>query len=680
MWIEGNYRRNLLDMHIDDWNPEFLSKLNVEEYVKALKEAGMQTALIKAKPHTGLCYYPTKIGRMHKGLKGYDFLGAMIRACHENGIAAQVYFTQIFDNWAYEEHPEWRMVTADGKNMREYRKLPNFKTGRYGIVCPNNEEYREYVRDCLTEINTQYDFEGMFLDMTFWPEVCYCPSCRKKYKAEAGREIPRVIDWNNREWKEFAYRRDEWMAEYAKFATQCVKNIHPHVTIEHQFSRITGSWLDGCTEMLTEAADYSGGDYYGGFLQQSFINKYYKSVSPHLPFNYHTSRCDPELMYHTTTKTEEQLLLHVIMALVHNGSFMLVDAINPDGTIVPQVYHELMKKVFDHSRRYEKYVNGNLYHDVSIWFASHAKYDPYENNREIMDKEMEPGYYLEAPFAAASILREANIAFDVLGTKNIAEDTAGVMLLSHIANIREEEMDEIEKYLERGGNLLISGPIANRRLQDILGVKVTGYTEHDFTYMSPTDAGKKLFSGFTKEEPLTVDRQQIEIEIVRREGITVLATLTLPYTMTNTEDFAAIHSNPPGIYTDKPCAILKDTGKNKIIWTAAPLEMAKPYMSRQVFKRLVQKLIPAAGFISNAPKYVEIVRWEKEGLDYFAVINEQEDFPLSPVYEITIEVEDEGKRAYLLPEESEIPSEKVGEKMRRIFLPKLDVFLMFVLK
>ena len=38
MWIKGNYRRNLMDMHIDDWNPEFLSKINVKEYVEALKD------------------------------------------------------------------------------------------------------------------------------------------------------------------------------------------------------------------------------------------------------------------------------------------------------------------------------------------------------------------------------------------------------------------------------------------------------------------------------------------------------------------------------------------------------------------------------------------------------------------------------------------------------------------
>ena len=38
MWIEGNYRRNLMDMHIDDWNPEFLSRIDIDEYVDALKD------------------------------------------------------------------------------------------------------------------------------------------------------------------------------------------------------------------------------------------------------------------------------------------------------------------------------------------------------------------------------------------------------------------------------------------------------------------------------------------------------------------------------------------------------------------------------------------------------------------------------------------------------------------
>ena len=681
MWIDGNYRRNLMDMHIDDWNPEFLSKIDIDEYVNALKDADIQAAMVKGRPHTGLAYYPTKVGRMHKGLNGFDFFGTMIQKCHENNIAVIAYFTQIFDNWAYENHPEWRLVTAEGMGMREYRGQDNFKTGRYGIVCPNNEGYREYVKACLTEMNTMYDFEGMFLDMTFFPEVCYCPSCRKKYKEETGRELPRRIDWKDPEWLEYAYKRDEWIAEFARFSTGCVKAIKPEVTIEHQFSRITGSWVDGSSEMLTDAVDYSGGDYYGGFLQQTFINKYYKNVSPNLPFIYHTSRCDPELKYHTTTKTEEELLLHVITALVHNGAFLLVDAINPDGSIVPEIYHGLMKRIYGRTKQYEPYINGKLSHDAAIWFASHAKYDPNETGIGIMEKSFEPKYYLDAPVAAASVMRENNIPFEVIGTKNIRSETAQVLLLSHVANIRDEEMEEIEAYLEKGGNLLISGPIGHERLQKLLGVRVTGRTEHNFTYMSPTKEGERFFEGFGHLTPLTVDMHQTEIEIVDDTDLTVLATLTLPYTMTDTYDFSAIHSNPPGIYTDRPCAIMKKAGDSRIIWTAAPIEMSRPYMSRQVFRRMVNDLAPKPSFTSNAPKFVEVLEWNREGTDYFAVINEQEESPIAPMYDITIDVKGKaGMQAYLLPEHTRLETETVHEDTLRIHLPKLEVFHMFRLE
>jgi hypothetical protein len=37
--------------------------------------------------------------------------------------------------------------------------------------------------------------------------------------------------------------------------------------------------------------------------------------------------------------------------------------------------------------------------------------------------------------------------------------------------------------------------------------------------------------------------------------------------------------------------ILKDTGKGKLLWSAAPIEMSRPYMSRQVFTRMLQSLI-----------------------------------------------------------------------------------------
>ena len=234
--------------------------------------------------------------------------------------------------------------------------------------------------------------------------------------------------------------------------------------------------------------------------------------------------------------------------------------------------------------------------------------------------------------------------------------------------------------VKKGGNLYISGPIGNERLQKLLGVSVTGITEHDFTYMSPTEKGRTLFEGFEKTIPVTIDMPQVEIEIEDDADLQVLATQTLPYTMTNTEQFAAIHSNPPGIYTEKPCAILKNVGESKIIWVAAPIELAKPYMSRQVFRRMIQSLEEKEYFVSNAPKFVEVINWEKEGFSYFAILNEQEESPIVPMYDITLDVEDNGKDAYILPEKQKLKMEKMGNGKCRIYLPKLEIMQIIVLQ
>ncbi|MGB4658876.1 MAG: alpha-L-fucosidase [Mobilitalea sp.] len=672
MWIEGNYRRNLMDMHIDDWNEEFLSKIDCDAYVNVLKEAHVQAAMVKAKPHTGLCYYPTEIGRMHKGLKGKDFFGEMTEKCHANGIAVIAYFTQIFDNWAYDNHPAWRIVTEEGKNFREYTGGSEFKTGRYGIVCPNNEEYREYVKENLQYLNRNYKFEAMFLDMTFWPDLCYCDSCREKYRKETGRELPHSIDWDNAEFLEFQDIREKWMAEYAVFATSCIKEINPEVLIEHQFSKITSPWINGDSEYELPSIDYASGDYYGGFLQQTFINKYYKSISPNLPFAYHTSRCDPELVYHTTTKTENELLLNVITALVHNGAFLLVDALNPDGTFVPKVYTDLMKKVYENTMQYEKYVSGDLLHDVEIWFATHSKFDPNDTNIPMSERTFHTKYYIDAPVQLASIMRDYNIPYDVIGSVNLNRSNSKLLALPHVSRIMDEEMADIENYITNGGTLYVSGPIGHERLQELLGVKVKGRTNSNFTYMSPTAEGEKFLEGFTRTEPLTLSMHQYRVEITDPD-CTVLATMTLPYVDSDQFEFSAIHSNPPGIYTEEPSIILKNIGKGRILWTSAPIELMRPFMSRRVINNFFLNLIGQPKYQSNAPKEVEIIGWTKENHTYFAAINQQERPPIVPMHDITIDVPGDNRKAVMLPDGQQLETSAIDHNTR-IYLPKLEVF------
>ena len=61
----NNFRRHLLDMHIDDWDEKFLSEFDEYAYLYNLKKAHIQCAMIYLQSHMGLCNFPTKVCREH---------------------------------------------------------------------------------------------------------------------------------------------------------------------------------------------------------------------------------------------------------------------------------------------------------------------------------------------------------------------------------------------------------------------------------------------------------------------------------------------------------------------------------------------------------------------------------------------------------------------------------------
>ena len=108
-WYEKAYRRNVIDMHITDWDERFLSEFDAEKYVEMLVLSQAQSAVVYGHSHVGYCYYPTKVGHMHRGLKGRNIFGEVVDACHRNGIAVVAYYSLIYDDWAYRQNPDWRI-------------------------------------------------------------------------------------------------------------------------------------------------------------------------------------------------------------------------------------------------------------------------------------------------------------------------------------------------------------------------------------------------------------------------------------------------------------------------------------------------------------------------------------------------------------------------------------------
>jgi hypothetical protein len=133
-WYQNVYRRSVVDMHITDMDERFMSQFDASSYVSMLQLAHVQSAVVYAHSHVGLCFYPSKIGPVHQGLKGRNIVAEVVDLCHRQGIHVVLYYSLIYDTWAYRSHPDWRIVGVDGMGVAE--------RSRYGVCCPNSP-YRD---------------------------------------------------------------------------------------------------------------------------------------------------------------------------------------------------------------------------------------------------------------------------------------------------------------------------------------------------------------------------------------------------------------------------------------------------------------------------------------------------------------------------------------------------------
>ena len=130
-----------------------------------------------------LCYYPTETGVMHSAFNKDPYaMKKLIDFCHEGGIDVIAYYSINYNTLESKRHPEWAMVKEGGQANSPHM----FSGDRYGLCCPNNPDYLQFMLDQTTEILEFADFDGIFYDMPFWSHICYCGHCKRKYKEEFG--------------------------------------------------------------------------------------------------------------------------------------------------------------------------------------------------------------------------------------------------------------------------------------------------------------------------------------------------------------------------------------------------------------------------------------------------------------------------------------------------------------
>ncbi len=692
-WYTKRYRRTLLDMHIEEWNADFLSKYDPADYIEDIKKANVQSVMIYANSHVGCCYWPDSSGYMHKLLNGRDIFGELIGLCHDEGLDVIVYYSLIFNNRAAEKNPQWMILDVNGKDSREKELEKNGARGRYGVCCPNSLEYRDFISEQIKDIFGKYQFEGIFYDMTFWPDVCYCNNCRKRFFQEVGMEIPEVVDWNDSNWLLFQKKREEWMVEFAEFANSEAKKCNNDVTVEHNSACLLSNWRYGLSENMVYCNDYLGGDYYRGWLEQSFVCKLYHTMTRNLPFEFMTSRCHPNIVDHTTSKTYEQLSLHAYTALAHNGAFLFIDAIDPAGTRDSRIY-ERLGKIFGQSCKVEKHISGKVLQDVSLFFSFSSKTNTNEYPVRIDDLNTSIFWrkeytHLAGCLGAAEALTEQHIPYGVVGSRNLDQLDAKALVLSDVVCLEQYEEERIISFVNNGGALYISGNPSESLLRKLLGIKIKGKTKENITYISPTERGRDILTEIDPGYPLTYGNKMLIADLIDAELYdrrNILAEITLPYTVPQVDDkFASIHSNPPGIKTKHPALISAKFGEGRVTWSAGAFESVRNYPHKNAFCQLISNMIGSEYSINaEAPPCVEIVTLNDEkGKKYLiSGINFQEKLPAVPVGDLEIRIPIPDKDVvgvYLLPEEEEIQYTKNNSNIT-FKMPGFEMCRMIMIK
>jgi Hypothetical glycosyl hydrolase 6 len=140
--FEAPFRQIHMDFHTHGLIQNVGAQFDPEDFALTLKRAHVNSVTCFAPCHHGWMYYDSKLfpERIHPHLVNRNLLAEQIEACHRHGLRVPVYTSIQWDHETAREHPEWRVVTPDGKLMG----TPPYEAGFYRHLCYNTP-YRGFL-------------------------------------------------------------------------------------------------------------------------------------------------------------------------------------------------------------------------------------------------------------------------------------------------------------------------------------------------------------------------------------------------------------------------------------------------------------------------------------------------------------------------------------------------------
>lgn len=436
-----------LDFHTSAASSDIGSKFRPDEFARTMADAAVDSVLLFSRCHHGWVYYDSVEfpERKHPEL-GFDLLRAQIDALHSVGINTPVYTTVQWDNFTCDEHPEWRIVHADG----QLEGTPPYEAGFYRKLCLNTP-YRDLVMRQARELLERYDCDGLYFDF-IRPDDCSCPWCRRSMTR-------RGLDPTDRATR-LAFGLDV-INSFEKEITAFVRAISPdcpvtfnggHVGLRHR------DQLDAYSHFELETLP-SGG---WGYMYFPITQRFARTLAPTMGTTgrFHTTWGD-----FRSYKNPAALQFEAFRMLSLGASVCVGDQLDPSGQLDAEVY-SLVGSVFRSVKEREPWCVGAV---------------PLVDIGVLHPEEFLGGGTRDLPMGIEGVTRlleEGGHQFDVIHTGSDLSRYAVLVLPDRIP-VEGTFAERVGDYLRRGGRLIASFASGMDREQtgftlDELGARLTG--------------------------------------------------------------------------------------------------------------------------------------------------------------------------------------------------------------
>ena len=550
-WIRSTMRELLVANHMPlEW-VNVWSDFDAESVARMFAEAGVQKVCYVAKDAYGFSYYPTKYGAVHPNLKR-DEVGEFTVALKKRGLRCVPYFYPGVDRIHPTTHPEWRLTDPRAS-----------ATDQYATMCFNSPYLEEVALPQIRELASNYDIDGVFLDIVVHPYLiwnCTCRYCREKYAGEVGGKIPKDAG-------------DPAAFKYRKWLNRCMdelfKRFHDDLTAVKKDAIIEYNLAWGFAHpvnppeyvsfitMDTPTPDV--GLYSWNFSQEGR----YCSTIPGIAWSCMNTRMSSWADY--SLRETESLLQECATLLAGGGKTYIADMPTPTGRFDPAVY-EAIGAVNRRTKDLEPFLTdcrpvtdvAVLHSADTIW--SKAPISPFPEWRG------GPAYY---PVCGAhKALIEGHIPFGIFNSEKLPDAiiSHGTLILPDQRIIGDKEADAIRRFVSEGGVVIASHETGMRNsangkrddfsLADVFGVRYRETMDIACCYLRGTPALK----------PFGIPAMDIQVNgpYTRIETTSAVPLLELvpPY------GGIPAGTPPPALAPSGPGVVLNRYGKGRALYFA----------------------------------------------------------------------------------------------------------------